>query len=129
MRNIYAASTYRNVVWISGKMPHYRVNKRKGALWWKNSHITKINNNRFKQHSRGIKKQQQGYKEAVDAYEQANEAKNDASYGHEAKQAIGEVNEASQQIENALENASETQRQRLTEFQQDIKDMENDLNQ
>jgi hypothetical protein len=39
------------------------------------------------------------------------------------------VNEASQQIENALENASETQRQRLTEFQQDIKDIENDLNQ
>ena len=72
---------------------------------------------------------QQGHKEAVDAYEQANEAKNDASYGREAKQAIGEVNEASQQIENALENASETQRQRLTEFQQDIKDMENDLNQ
>ena len=72
---------------------------------------------------------QQGHKEAVDAYEQANEAKNDASYGHEAKQAIGDVNEASQQIENALENASETQRQRLTEFQQDIEDMENDLNQ
>ncbi|TYR80581.1 hypothetical protein FZC66_09400 [Priestia megaterium] len=72
---------------------------------------------------------EQGHKQALDAYAQSNIVKHDASYGHELKLLKEEINETYQQINNALENASETQRQRLTQFQQDLEGIVNEINQ
>jgi predicted nucleic acid-binding Zn-ribbon protein len=69
---------------------------------------------------------QQGATEAFDAYE--NIVKDGADYGAQLKHLTEEVNEAYQQINNALENASETQRQRLEQYQRDLEKIVNDVN-
>ena len=51
-----------------------------------------------------------------------------ASYGSQLKHLKNEVNEAYQQIENALEVASEKQRARLEQFQTDLQGIVNDVN-
>lgn len=61
---------------------------------------------------------QQGVNEAQELYHDI--VRDSASYGHQLKHLKNEVNEALQQIENALEVASETQRSQLEQFRQDI---------
>ncbi|MGM0877404.1 MAG: hypothetical protein ACQEWV_22395 [Bacillota bacterium] len=70
---------------------------------------------------------QQGATDAFDAYE--NIVKDDADYGSQLKHLKEEVNEAYQQINNALENASETQRQRLEQYQSDLQRIVSEVNQ
>ncbi|WP_110113309.1 hypothetical protein [Bacillus sp. CGMCC 1.16541] len=72
---------------------------------------------------------EQGHKHAMDAYAQSQIVKHDASYGHELKLLKEEINETYQQIENALENASETQHAKLTQFQQDLQAIVDEVNQ
>ncbi|WP_223700042.1 hypothetical protein [Sutcliffiella deserti] len=61
---------------------------------------------------------QQGTEQARDVYEAI--VKNDPDYGHDFKRLENEVNEAMEQINNALEVASETQRPQLMQFQEDL---------
>lgn len=70
---------------------------------------------------------QQGYENAQGLYETI--VSDSANYGHQLKHLKDEVNEAYQQIENALEVASETQRAQLERFQQDLKIMVEQVNQ
>jgi short-subunit dehydrogenase involved in D-alanine esterification of teichoic acids len=70
---------------------------------------------------------QQGATEAFDSYESI--VKDSADYGAQLKHLTEEVNEAYQQINNALENASEIQRQRLEQYQQDLQKIVNEVNQ
>jgi formiminotetrahydrofolate cyclodeaminase len=69
---------------------------------------------------------QQGYENAQGLYETI--VSDSANYGHQLKHLKDEVNEAYQQIENALEVASETQRAQLERFQQDLKNMVDQVN-
>jgi formiminotetrahydrofolate cyclodeaminase len=69
---------------------------------------------------------QQGYENAQGLYETI--VSDNASYGHQLKHLKNEVNEAYQQIENALEVASETQRAQLERFQQDLRQMVTEVN-
>ena len=69
---------------------------------------------------------QQGVEQARDVYSQI--VKNDPDYGHHFKRLENEVNEAMEQINNALEVASETQRAQLEQFQQDLQHLINDAN-
>lgn len=69
---------------------------------------------------------EQGVTEAIDTYE--NIVKDSADYGTQLKHLSVEVNEAYQEINNALENASETQRQRLEQYQQDLQKIVNEVN-
>ncbi|MGM7723120.1 hypothetical protein [uncultured Metabacillus sp.] len=69
---------------------------------------------------------QQGATEAIDAYQ--NIVKESPDYGRQLKHLTEEVNEAYQQINNALENASETQRKRLEQYQNDLEKIVNELN-
>jgi F0F1-type ATP synthase membrane subunit b/b' len=69
---------------------------------------------------------QQGYEDAQGLY--AEIVRDSASYGHQLKHLKNEVNEAFQQIENALENASEHQRAQLERFQKDLRSMVNEVN-
>lgn len=69
---------------------------------------------------------QQGYENAQGLYESI--VRDSASYGHQLKHLKDEVNEAYQQIENALEVASEKQRAQLERFQQDLKTMVDEVN-
>ncbi|AQX54907.1 hypothetical protein LZP85_08285 [Priestia flexa] len=71
---------------------------------------------------------QQGHKQTLDAYAQSNIVKHDAAYGHELKLLKEEINETYEQINNALETATETQRQQLTQFQQDLQGIMNEVN-
>ncbi|KUP06753.1 hypothetical protein Q75_07295 [Bacillus coahuilensis p1.1.43] len=69
---------------------------------------------------------QQGYTEAVNAH---NELVIDASnYGHQLSHLQNEVLEAYQQIENALEVASEHQRSQLERFQNDLGQIMSQMN-
>jgi flagellar biosynthesis chaperone FliJ len=70
---------------------------------------------------------QQGYEEAQGLYETI--VNDSASYGHQLKHLKGEVNEAYQQIENALEVASDHQRAQLERFQQALQGMVSEVNQ
>ncbi|NRD79597.1 hypothetical protein HPT25_19740 [Bacillus sp. BRMEA1] len=70
---------------------------------------------------------QQGYENAQGLFETI--VSDSASYGHQLKHLKDEVNEAYQQIENALEVASEKQRAQLEQFQQDLRNMVNEVNQ
>ncbi|MEH7110661.1 hypothetical protein [Bacillus sp. JJ1764] len=70
---------------------------------------------------------QQGYEEAQGLYETI--VTDSASYGHQLKHLKNEVNEAYQQIENALEVASDHQRAQLERFQQDLRQMVSEVNQ
>lgn len=69
---------------------------------------------------------QQGVEEARELYSEI--VRDSASYGHQLKHLKNEVNEAYQQIENALEVASEHQRSQLEKFQQDLKSMVEEVN-
>ncbi|MDT9024241.1 hypothetical protein [Rossellomorea yichunensis] len=51
-----------------------------------------------------------------------------ASYGSQLAHLKNEVNEAYQQIENALEVASETQRTQLQQFKSDLSSIVNEVN-
>ncbi|RFU68414.1 hypothetical protein [Bacillus sp. V59.32b] len=64
---------------------------------------------------------QQGVKEAVDVYSDIE--RDDADYGGQLSHLKQEVNEAFQQIENALENASEHQRVQLEEYLKGLKNI------
>jgi phenylalanyl-tRNA synthetase alpha subunit len=70
---------------------------------------------------------QQGYENAQGLFETI--VTDRASYGHQLKHLKDEVNEAYQQIENALEVASETQRAQLERFQQDLQSIVAEVNQ
>lgn len=54
--------------------------------------------------------------------------KDSANYGHQLKHLKQEINETYQQIENALEVASEHQRQQLESFQRDLKSIVDEVN-
>jgi F0F1-type ATP synthase membrane subunit b/b' len=71
------------------------------------------------------KDKQQAFQAAQQGYEEAQGLaatiiSDSASYGHQLKHLKEEVNEAYQQIENALEVATEHQRAQLERFQQDL---------
>lgn len=70
---------------------------------------------------------EQGILQAMDVYENL-VPENSANYGNQLKHLKQEVNEAYQQITNALENASETQRSRLEQYQQDLAQIVNEVN-
>jgi len=69
---------------------------------------------------------QQGVEEARELYTEI--VRDSASYGYQLKHLKNEVNEAYQQIENALEVASEHQRAQLERFQQDLKSIVEEVN-
>ncbi|MBS4172998.1 hypothetical protein [Bacillus sp. FJAT-49736] len=69
---------------------------------------------------------QQGAKQLQDVYN--NLEKDSASYGQQLKHLRQEVNETYQQIENALEVASETQRTQLEKFRNDLQQIVNEVN-
>ncbi|MBU5210359.1 MULTISPECIES: hypothetical protein [Heyndrickxia] len=69
---------------------------------------------------------QQGMKQLDDVYSQL--VRDSADYGQQLKHLKNEVNETYQQIENAMEVASETQRQQLEKFRSDIEQIVNDVN-
>lgn len=69
---------------------------------------------------------QQGIKQAMDSNEQI--VKNDPDYAHQLKHLRQEVNEAYEQIQNALETASETQRKQLEKYEQDLQQIVQDVN-
>jgi flagellar biosynthesis chaperone FliJ len=69
---------------------------------------------------------QQGFEDAQGLYSEI--VRDSASYGHQLKHLKNEVNEAFQQIENALENASEHQRAQLEKFQQDLRNIVKEVN-
>ncbi|RSK49656.1 hypothetical protein [Bacillus canaveralius] len=64
---------------------------------------------------------QQGMENAMELY--LDIVRDSASYGHQLKHLKNEVNEAYQQIENALEVASEHQRIQLEKYQHDLEEM------
>jgi flagellar biosynthesis chaperone FliJ len=70
---------------------------------------------------------QQGVEDAEELYYEI--VQDSASYGHQLKHLKQEVNEAYQQIENAMEVASEHQRVQLEKFQTDLQSMINEVNQ
>ncbi|MDF1510794.1 hypothetical protein PZE06_21910 [Robertmurraya sp. DFI.2.37] len=69
---------------------------------------------------------QQGVNEAQELYHEI--VKDSASYGHQLKHLKEEINEALQQIENALEVASEHQKSQLEQFRQDVTAIANEVN-
>ncbi len=69
---------------------------------------------------------QQGFENAQGLYETI--VSDSANYGHQLKHLKDEVNEAYQQIENALEVASETQRPQLEQFQRDLQNIVQEVN-
>ncbi|WLR52562.1 hypothetical protein LC040_06620 [Bacillus tianshenii] len=69
---------------------------------------------------------QQGTTQAKDAY--ANIVKESADYGTQLKHLQQEVNEAFEQINNALETASEHQQPQLQQFQQDLQEIVRQVN-
>lgn len=68
---------------------------------------------------------EQGFFEAKDVYESLDETS--PEYGHQLKRLKQEVREAEQQIENAHEVASETQRKQLYEYQSEIDKMSREV--
>lgn len=80
------------------------------------------------------KDKQQAFQAAQQGYENAQGlffdiVSDSASYGHQLKHLKDEVNEAYQQIENAMDIASEHQRTQLERFQQDLQSMVSEVNQ
>jgi flagellar biosynthesis chaperone FliJ len=69
---------------------------------------------------------QQGVEDAEELYYEI--VRDSASYGHQLQHLKNEVNEAYQQIENALEVASEHQKVQLEQFQQDLQKMVSEVN-
>lgn len=70
---------------------------------------------------------QQGVEDAQELYYEI--VNDSANYGHQLKHLKQEVNEAYEQIENALGVASETQRAQLERFRQDLSKMVEIVNQ
>lgn len=70
---------------------------------------------------------QQGTHQAKDIFE--NIVRDDADYGTQLKHLKNEVNEAYQQINNALETSSDDQHDQLKQFQQDLESMVQQVNQ
>ncbi|AGK53879.1 MAG: hypothetical protein K0S25_1862 [Bacillus sp. (in: firmicutes)] len=69
---------------------------------------------------------QQGIEDATELYSEI--VRDSASYGHQLKHLKDEVNIAYQQIENALEVASEHQRSQLERFRNDLETIIHDVN-
>jgi flagellar biosynthesis chaperone FliJ len=69
---------------------------------------------------------QQGVEEVEGLYSEI--VRDTQSYGHQLKHLQNEVNEAYQQIENALEVASEHQRAQLEQFMNDLQTMVSEVN-
>ncbi|MCH1625652.1 hypothetical protein [Fredinandcohnia quinoae] len=69
---------------------------------------------------------QQGIEEAKGIYE--NIVKDDPDYGVHLKRLKNEVNEAYEQINNALEVASDKQKEQLQQYQDDLQSIINDVN-
>ncbi len=69
---------------------------------------------------------QQGVEDAQELYYEI--VRDSASYGHQLNHLKEEVNEAYQQIENALEVASEHERVQLERYQQDLQKMVDEVN-
>jgi flagellar biosynthesis chaperone FliJ len=69
---------------------------------------------------------QQGVEDAEELYYEI--VRYSASYGHQLQHLKNEVNEAYQQIEKALEVASEHQKVQLEQFQQDLQKMVSEVN-
>ena len=69
---------------------------------------------------------QQGVEDVEELYHEI--VHDSSSYGHQLKHLKNEVNEAYQQIENALEVASENQRAQLEQFQTDLQSIVNEVN-
>ncbi|WP_445487194.1 hypothetical protein [Niallia sp. 03133] len=69
---------------------------------------------------------QRGLIETQTLYEDI--VKDSASYGHQLKHLKQEINETYEQIENALEVASEHQREQLENFQKDLKSIVDEVN-
>ena len=64
---------------------------------------------------------QQGVTQAENAFN--NIVKNDPNYGHDLKELRQEVQEAYEQIQNALEVASETQRPQLEQYENNLQNI------
>lgn len=64
---------------------------------------------------------QQGVTQAEHAFN--NSVKNDPNYGHDLKELRQEVQEAYEQIQNALEVASETQRPQLEQYENNLQNI------
>ncbi|KAA0789302.1 hypothetical protein MKX31_15675 [Bacillus sp. FSL M8-0063] len=64
---------------------------------------------------------QQGVTQAEHAFN--NIVKNDSNYGHDLKELRQEVQEAYEQIQNALEVASETQRPQLEQYENNLQNI------
>lgn len=80
------------------------------------------------------KNKQQAFQAAQQSMEDAEElysqiAEDGANYGHQLGHLKQEINEAYEQIQNALEVASEHQRAQLEKFQQDLISIVNEVNQ
>lgn len=75
---------------------------------------------------RSFQEAQQSYKQVNDVYSSIE--KTAPNYGTELKHVKQEVNEAYQQIQSALANASEHQHVQLKQFEQDIQEIVNDVN-
>jgi F0F1-type ATP synthase membrane subunit b/b' len=73
----------------------------------------------FQSAQRGVEDVQELYHEIV---------QDSSSYGYQLKHLKAEVNEAYQQIENALEVASEHQKAQLQTFQLDLQKMVSEVN-
>lgn len=80
------------------------------------------------------KNKQQAFQAAQQSVEDAEEfsaelVRDSGTYGYQLQHLKEEVNEAYQQIENALEVASEHQRAQLEQFQQDLQKIVAEVNQ
>lgn len=69
---------------------------------------------------------QQGYDQAIDASNEI--VVNSSEYGKDLHHLQQEVGEAMSQIESALVNASEHQRQQLLKFQEDLQSIQAEMN-
>ncbi|WP_270181945.1 hypothetical protein [Alkalihalobacillus sp. CinArs1] len=69
---------------------------------------------------------QQGYDQAIDASKEVVDTSSD--YGKDLKHLQQEVGEAMSQIEGALVNASEHQREQLLQFQKDLQSIQAEMN-
>ncbi|OAK33428.1 hypothetical protein [Bacillus wiedmannii] len=70
---------------------------------------------------------QQGVTQAEHAFN--NIVKNDPNYGHDLKELRQEVQEAYEQIRNALEVASETQRPQLEQYENNLQNIMRNVDQ
>ncbi|KGP92959.1 hypothetical protein N780_11490 [Pontibacillus chungwhensis BH030062] len=72
---------------------------------------------------------QQGYEQAIDANETRLQSVDQADYGKELAHLTQEVNEAYQQIDKALEVASEHQYEQLKQYQNQLTQIMSELEQ